>query len=390
MNTQAGASYADAVNGFTASIKRELVRVRGGQSNNLSLNNIYHVADANLRYFFPRMDKADREGVLDDVFIQQRMAFYDEGQFDLIDSTRLDDKAGILSSARAGQAHIFCTYHVSSYRHLFHFLAAAGFDCLLFMATRSLESQGANFLLNAQVGAAARGWTGTMATLDAQNRNSLLYGTRALKRGTSIIIYIDGNAGVGANSDNDRLLPVDFFGRQILARTGIGYLSHLSHVPIVPVVCTRSDSSALTMTLHEPIMPGSAAREAYAKAATVALYALLEREIAARPGLWEGWLFIEKSLKREAENAPQLVDRPVTVTPDMTLQADVERFALLQYATQAVLLDKRTHGCVMLDEATAATFRSAAGGGPTSAALLAGAGPLRLYQLGALQLVPTL
>ncbi len=69
----------------------------------------------------------------------------------------------------------------------------------------------------------------------------------------------------------------------------------------------------------------------------------------------------------------------------MTLRADVDRFALLQYSTQAVLLDKQTHSCVMLDQATAATFKAAAGV-PTSAAVLSEGGPLRLYQLGALRL----
>jgi hypothetical protein len=153
-------------------------------------------------------------------------------------------------------------------------------------------------------------------------------------------------------------------------------------------MCTRSAGSALTMTLHEPIAPGSAAREDYAKAATVALYALLEREVGARPGLWEGWLFIEKSLKREAAKPQRPANQAVAIAPEMTLRADAERFALLQYSTQAVLLDKSSHGCVMLDAATAAIFRAAAEGAPTSAALLSDAGPLRLYQLGALQLVP--
>jgi len=386
MNATPAPAYAAAVNGYAANIKRELARVRSGDGQNASLNNIYHVADANLRYFFPDLDSMAREAVLDDVFIQQRLAFHDESQFDLIDSTLLDDQAGTLASLEPGQAHIFCTYHVASYRHVFHFLAAAGIDCLLFMATRSLDSQGKDFLLNAQAGAEARGWRGKMATIDAQNSNILLYAARALKRGTSIIIYIDGNAGVGASSDNERMAPVSFFGRDIMARTGIGYLSHLANVPIVPMLCTRSADSGLKMTLHQPIRPGSTARDAYAKAATVALYALLEREIAARPGMWEGWLFIEKSLKRAPEAPPQLTGLPAALAPHMMLKADLERFALLQYASQAVLLDKRTHGCIMLDPATAATFKAAGRDGAVPAALLSNAGPARLYQLGALHI----
>jgi KDO2-lipid IV(A) lauroyltransferase len=354
MNVDVG--YARRAKEVDAALRRALGGVVSAPRRHDALNNAYHLCDANLRYFFPHLSRESREAIIAEVLFQQNMAVLDQKQYDLVETTQLHDPSGIVSGGRLTGSHIFCTYHTGSYRHLFHFLMRAGAECVLFLAGNTLNKQGQGFLADALEAARVRGWTGTLRTVNAQDRNSLLFGLRALKRGASLVIYIDGNAGVGSNKENGSLVPVRFFGQHIMARSGIAYLSHLARAPVVPVVCRRDASHALSLTFHQPIVPGGGDREQYAARTTQALYTLLEQSIADAPGQWEGWLYVERYLQRSAEV------RPAARTGEegaAELRANTDRFALLLYGDQPVLLDKARHSCLMLDAAAADVFRTA-------------------------------
>lgn len=379
-------AYRKQARAIKAQVEQDLAQVYRFDTVAPRLNNIFHMADANLRHFFPDMDQSQRSTLIADMLFEQRMAVRDQSDFQLVESTRLDDQAGALAFAAAGRPHIFCTYHTGSFRHTFHFLLRAGIDCLLFVSGKTLQQQGESFLRDAQLGKVKQGWTGSLSTIEAENRNSLLLALRALKKGRSVVIFIDGNVGVGANKDNSSLTSVDFFGKELMARNGVAYLSHVSGVPIVPLMCRRDADCGLTLTLHEAITPDQTEREAFVGAATRTLYRLLNREVAAALGQWEGWLYVQRFLKRQP--AELCDDEHVLAPPPQAgrrMTADLARFALLLFSAQPILLDKAKHRCVMLDAATARVFREVAGGKTqVEARDISTAGVRRLVQLGAL------
>jgi lauroyl/myristoyl acyltransferase len=382
MNPFQRPDYRQRADRLRASIVLEITQLLAGQAIAPGFSNAYHMADANLRYFFPQHDAAQRRAIIADLFFQQTMSLADQAEPDLLPVTRVIDPERVFAADAAPQARIFCTYHAGSYRHLFQLLMDAGRDCVLFLSPKTREEQGEQFYRDLGAVAHANGWRGRMVMQDAQDRNSLLYGLRALKRGQSLVIYIDGNAGIGANRHSDKLVEADFFGRTILARTGIAYLSHLSGAPIVPVLCARDAALALSLTVHPAIVPGAQAREDYVAATIARLYALLAQEISAAPGQWEGWLYVEKFLKRDVA-APAPARVPREVAPSDLLRANLDDFALLMYGSQPVLLDKTRHSFIMLDSGTADAFRSAAGT-PARAEFMSGPGPAQLVRLGAL------
>jgi len=366
---------------MAAQVAREISFVNHPEAMQTDFHNVYHLADANLMHFFPGMDADRRREVITEVFFQQRMAVRDYGNHGLIETTRIEDLAGVLE-ARDGAPRIYCTYHVGSYRHFFHLLARSGIDAMLFMAGKTLELQGESI-----VRAGNPAWPGKLEMINAEAGSSLLSGARALKRGKSVVIYIDGNAGVGANWESDKLQPVPFFDRTLLARTGIAYLSHLSGVPIVPVTCKRGEPASLTLTLHPALAPGAQAREDYVRGTTAALYALLEREIAATPGQWEGWLYVHKYLQRRQDTVARERSQAPHLQPESMLQANLEQFAVLTFGGKPVVLDKGRHSFSMTDDSAATLFRMAAQAGGVAAAAWAGqASVQRMLDSGALVL----
>ena len=368
--------YSTMAQGIAENIKRGIASLSTAAAMKTPLNNLYHLADANLMHFFPALGTAQRRAIIAEVFWQQNMAMGDYTRHTLIDTTKVVDLAGALGSG--GAPHIYCLYHVGSYRHFFHFLARENIDCALFIAGKTLELQGQGIRDGEN-----KAWGGRLDMIDAEAGNSLLRGARALKRGQSVAIYIDGNSGSGANWENNRLQAVEFFGKTLLARTGIAYLSHLSGVPIVPVTCKRGMTGPLSLTMHPPIKPDGAARDAYVCDATRALYALLEREIADSPGLWEGWLYVQKYL----QSRPQMEERILPqreLGADTLIKANLDEFAVLDFGGKPMLLDKQRHSCSMLDEPTAEVFRNAAQSATVPGADAIAPGVRHLFEIGAL------
>lgn len=355
--------YRLQVSNVAASVKNKLDGMTFCDESENQFNNAFHVADANLRLFFPTMPETERRSVIEELIVEQQLAHQDQANFDLIESTVLSDVSGVLQGGGTDSPAIFCTYHVSSYRHLLHVLLSSGRDCVLLVAGRTLEAQGQSYLSDAQVGAARLGWKGTLDTINAEDKNSLLKSLRALRNGKSLVVYIDGNSGVGSNVNSENMVEVEFFDQTILARTGIAFLSHVSGAPIVPAVCTRDSGRCLKLKLYETIRPNNEAREQYVPTTTQALYNVLAGAIDSAKGQWEGWLYIHKYLKKQdlqARARPQSSELSECQNRDLRLRPDLERFALLFFARQPILLDKDRHSFFPIDLETAKAFRTAA------------------------------
>jgi lauroyl/myristoyl acyltransferase len=351
-----------------------------------SVANTCHIAEANLRHFYPDWSGARCREVIADVLQMQATAHAEQSTVPLMDCTVLEDRPGALAAGRPAGARIFCTYHVGSYRQFYLHLKKAGIDFLLLISGKTMAQQGEWMLSDVRTVTEQHGWGSSVSIIDAESPGGLLRAVRALRRGVSVLIYIDGNSGVGANQASENLRPVSFLGKELMARTGVAALSHITGAAIVPVVCTRAETQ-LHLTLHEAIVPREVKREAYVQATTQTLYDLLAATVAQHPGQWEGWLYLHKFLKREANAAPAIRSaQPSEALEGQRVRANLHQFAMLYFASQAVLLNKAQHRFTLLDSAMVETLRAFAAGDVLDTAALPSRPALQsLLAIGALQ-----
>lgn len=326
-----------------ARIDAELASLDAGDA---AFANAFHIADANLRHFFPSLDATQTRALIRDLLHHQRMSALDQDDFEALRAARIESECDDLPW-RADAPKIFCTYHFGSYKFLFHALAARGIDCLLFVSGRTLERQADDFLAASARAREACGWRGTLDILDAEKKHSVLQGLRALKRGTPLVLYADGNTGTG--SGDDHLLPVTFFGHALSVRSGIAYLSHAAGAPIIPVTCRRRADASLHLRFHAAIAPGSAAREAFLGDAMQRVYDVLADALANDIAQWEGWLYVHRHLARaaldtiDASAAVSAADAAARVRRD-------DRYALLRFPGLRILLDKTRFTCTLVED----------------------------------------
>lgn len=124
--------------------------------------------------------------------------------------------------------------------------------------------------------------------------------------------------------------------------------------------CLRDGDANLSLHFQAPIVPDDANRTTYAIAATRTLFARLADAIADDLGQWEGWLHVHKQVQRQPDDVPpaQAIEPPAAAR----WSADQERFAILRFMQQPVLLDKLRHSCSMLDQTAEAAFHAASNG----------------------------
>jgi lauroyl/myristoyl acyltransferase len=132
--------------------------------------------------------------------------------------------------------------------------------------------------------------------LDAENPNIIRQFIQFVRQGYSIILYLDGNSGVGGMGRNDdKLIQVSFFNKKIYSRKGIGYLSHFLKIPVVPVISYYDSNVDVNYKVYPAIYPNiERTRDKYASDCTQKLWHILEQNLRNYQDQWEGWLYLDE------------------------------------------------------------------------------------------------
>ena len=213
-----------------------------------------------------------------------------------------------------------------------------------------MREQGAKFEQLHRDVQEAYGSDSEFTLLNAEESNMGLRALRLLKKGTSLLFYIDGNTGVGGvNRRDDHMVRVELLGKTIFARRGVAFLSHVARVPVVPVVCERTGWLSRTLTVDPAIDPTATPdREAFCREATQRLFDILGSYLARVPEQWEGWFYLYRFLDTDALAGPDDAADAGPLAEQEVLRFNDDRYVLLQHPKVPILFDRMTYRCVPL------------------------------------------
>jgi KDO2-lipid IV(A) lauroyltransferase len=239
-------------------------------------------------------------------------------------------------------ATIYCTYHLGSYRAIIGHLAKRGKPFSLVIDHKVYIEQYEEIKQSVRSVCKYFNVTENFELINAEEFTSTLEMLRQLKRGRSLIIYLDGNTGVGGIYRQDQqLLKLKFLGQEMLVRQGIALLSQLSGAPIIPTISFRETERDLNIYFGKPIKATDniVDQKKYCEKVTQQLYALLEEFLEQYPLQWEGWLYVHKYLDLTSIIAQATPAKPIREDGEF----DNERFELFRMGkSQYYLLDKDT------------------------------------------------
>ncbi len=254
---------------------------------------------ANVENILPSVPREDHEGLFRELLLQQIYTTFDQQCLTAAELIKVRGDHDLLKK-EAGPK-IYCTYHLGSYRLLTSVLFRTGVDCVLLVGNNMNRTQGGEMTEHIEALRTKHGLTNAFRVVEAGSPAAGLTVMRELKAGKSLIVYVDGSPETGPEpGEESQFLSVRFGSRQLLTRKGVGYLSHATNVPIIPVVNYRE--ADMTNVLHclKPIRPiAKSDREMYCQEVMQQLYDGFWSYLKRYPGQWEGWNYIHLFLQPE-------------------------------------------------------------------------------------------
>ncbi|GAB3784903.1 hypothetical protein GCM10028818_45600 [Spirosoma horti] len=234
---------------------------------------------------------------------------------------------------------IYCTYHLGSYRLLTSVLFRQGVDCVLLVGSNMNRSQGDGMAEHIEGLRQKHGLTNVFRVVETGSPSAGLTVLRELKAGRSLIVYVDGSPETAPEAgDESQFLSVRFGNRRVKTRKGVGYLSHATGIPIVPVVSYRQPDMTNVLHCLKPIRPiVQSDREIYCQEAMQQLYDAFWPFLNQYPEQWEGWNYIHSFL--EPERPKNGLTRRGGIRPAF----NEERYSLCDLQQAPILFDRQLY-----------------------------------------------
>ncbi len=297
----------------------------------------YTTFSATVENLLPAIPRQQHETMFRELLLQQIFTTFDQQCLTAGDLVKLRGTHKGLK--KADGPRIYCTYHLGSYRLLTSVLFRQGIDCVLLVGSNMNRSQGDGMAEHIEGLRKKHGLTNVFRVVETGSPSAGLTVLRELKAGRSLIVYVDGSPETAPEAgEESQFLSVRFGNRRVLTRKGVGYLSHATGVPIVPVASYRE--SDMTNVLHflKPIRPiPRSDREIYCQEAMQQLYDAFWPLLNKYPEQWEGWNFIHSFLQPETGNgtsARRGGDRP---------SFNEERYSLCDLQQAPILFDRQLY-----------------------------------------------
>lgn len=292
---------------------------------------------ANMQNLLPEIPRTQHERLFRELLLQQIFTSFDQECLSAGDLVKL--KGGADSLMTPDQPRIYCTYHLGSYRQLTSILYRRGVDCVLLVGSNMNRHQGGDLQGHIDALRQQRGLTNAFRIVDTGNPTSVMTILRELKAGRSLVVYVDGSPETAPQpGEEDKFLSVQFGNRRVMTRKGVAYLSHVSGVPIVPVVSYRQDNLVNVLECLESIVPDKRTdRETYCQKTLQRLYSMFWTYLNRYPGQWEGWNYVHSFLEPERTTAARLLRRPLRPVFNQ------ERYTLCDLESAPVLFDRRCY-----------------------------------------------
>jgi lauroyl/myristoyl acyltransferase len=244
-------------------------------------------------------------------------------------------------------SRIFCTYHLGGYRAVLAMLLNAGYPLTLVIDNRTLKSQ-KEYIEN--ISAQLNQYNQASASIDMLDAESPAIGRQmagALHKGRSILIFLDGNTGVGGiYQRNNRQLRVSFLNKTIVSRSGIATLAHATRTPIIPIISYYKTVDGVEIPYYDclpAIEPKAVPAEVFVRETTQQLYDLLADYVRRYVDQWESWFYFHKFLDFDALTATSSDDEPVVDAPVTAFRFNEERYSLFKIEQTSYLFDRQTY-----------------------------------------------
>lgn len=264
----------------------------------------FQFLSANLSRFFPEMPESEHKKAYFEILSYRVLQGVDT-QFSSNFSGLDDFNEFNYEEIRQHLPAMFVSHHTGSYRSAMAFLVKYNINVVLMVDPLAYKYTLEKMQHQYQQVKTAFNSTSELIIFPTNQPDLSLQIMAKVKKGYSVLAFIDGNSGSNGYLNRDNSLQIPFFGQDIYVRTGLPTLSFYLKIPIVPMLSYYDEGLQPRWNVYDPIVPPKGERNpaVYVAESTRYLYSILENALKQYPMQWEGWMFLHRYLTLPAADA---------------------------------------------------------------------------------------
>ena len=190
---------------------------------------------------------------------------------------------------------IYCSFHMGSYISISYYLVKNNIEFSIVIGADDFDEKKKMFMDSYKKALGVLGnSTSKMDIINGQNRNAIISMVKKIKKGHSLLFYIDGSKGLKEfTPDDDNLIKINFFESQLFSRKGISFLSHYLKTPIIPALSCRTKNHEIKVKFKTAIYP-EGERETYCASATQEIWNVFSEHFKNFTMQWESIYFMHQ------------------------------------------------------------------------------------------------
>lgn len=262
---------------------------------------------ANVKKFLPDVHKDMYQNFYSRLLYQKWLSKIEQSQKDLVENIHIiNDTSYNLVSSGENRSLIFATFHIGPFRLFNSFLLKNGYKIVLIIDENVFVKQQEEMFCDAQTYLKANS-NADFVILNVKDKSSIFKLKKFITNGYVLSVYLDGNTGISntRNNEFDRsYIPIIFFKNTIYVKNGIGRLSLLLGVNIIPVISYRDKNENPIIHFHKEIkISDFEDRKSYPNKSIEIAYHILEENLKTHKEQWNDWFTIHRLFKRNS-NTP--------------------------------------------------------------------------------------
>lgn len=184
---------------------------------------------------------------------------------------------------------IFATMHYGPYKALGRYLLSRRISLCIPVTQKVYEMQKSSFehSVSDLIGDGVN-----LVFVNVEKRSGLISLFKYVRSGYSLLIYLDGNSGIGGMSrDDEKLEDFNFFHETIKIRKGVQFLADKLSLDVIPIMATLGDFS--NEDPHIELFPAISSKECEVRKIWNLFCEHMKNDMAQ----WEGWCYVNSFFK---------------------------------------------------------------------------------------------
>lgn len=255
--------------------------------------NVFGITSSTLNHFLRGKDVASHVEVMRNIYLFQQITRLGQEYPKIVKEAIIHDDVQQKLQLMKTTPHVIGTFHMGSYRLINALLMENDIPYSLIISASTITQQSKDFLKKSE-----DVYNKTLTLINAESPTCVISMIREIKKGNSLLIYLDGNMGVGGyKGKENNFCSINFLDGNLHMRKGAAYLSHIAKVPIFAASCYLRNYKDIHFDFSESIVPDpNTDREIYARSTIQSIYTHFSTIIKKYPEQWEAWLYLYKNI----------------------------------------------------------------------------------------------